>query len=100
MNDVWTRLHTALTRMSERLDYSEDNKKIFRDSLVDNVIEMVNLLDVCNVTGDSQMATLKNRLEEAMYGLSADVLREDTGERVRTKRAVDDIIRQLPSIGI
>jgi hypothetical protein len=100
MNDVWARLHKALTRMSERLDYSDDSKKVFRDSLVDNVIEMVHLLDVCNVTGDSQMAALKNKLEVAMYGISGDVLREDTSTRVETKRAVDDIIKHLPSVGI
>jgi len=37
MNDVWTRLHDALTRMSERLDYSsKEDKKVFRDTLVTN----------------------------------------------------------------
>jgi len=99
MNDVWTRLHTALSKMSERLDYHDDsNKKVFRDSLVDNVTDMVGLLDVCNVTGDSQMTALKNKLEDTMYGISADVLRESTDTRVETKRAVDQIISELPSV--
>jgi len=101
MNDVWTRLHTALSKMSERLDYSDnEDKKVFRDSLVDNVMEMASLLDVCNVTGDSHMAALQNKLEETMYGISADVLRESTDTRVETKRAVDQIISELPSIEI
>ena len=101
-NDVWTRLHMALSKMSERLDYSDTigDKKIFRDSLVDNVVGMVGLLDICNVTGDSQMTALKNKLEETMYGISADVLRESTDTRVETKRAVDQIISELPSIEI
>ena len=101
MNDVWTRLHTALSKMSERLDYHDDsNKKVFRDSLVDNVVGMTGLLDVCNVTGDSHMAALKNKLGDTMYGISADVLRESTDTRVETKRAVDQIISELPSIEI
>tara|TARA_R110002153_G_scaffold258296_1_gene417667 strand:+ start:240 stop:1217 length:978 start_codon:yes stop_codon:yes gene_type:complete len=101
MHDVWTRLHTALSRMSERLTVSDDGKKqVFRDSLVGNVLDMVELLDVCNVTGDSQMAALKTKLSEAMYGITADALREDTHTRTETKRTVDQIIATLPSLEV
>ena len=42
MGDVWSRAHDALTKMSERLDYSDGaTKKIFRDSLVDNVVDII-----------------------------------------------------------
>ena len=99
---MWTRLHTALTNMSERLDYNDQpgDKKTFRDSLVSNVIDMVEVLDVCNVTGDSQMAALKDKLSSAMYGITAEVLREDNYTRTETKRAVDQIISALPSLEI
>ena len=102
LNEVWTRLHTALTNMSERLDYNDqpEDKKTFRDSLVSNVIDMVEVLDVCNVTGDSQMAALKDKLSSAMYGITAEVLREDNYTRTETKRAVDQIISALPSLEI
>lgn len=101
MNDVWSRLHTALTRMSERLAVNSDGKKqVFRDSLVGNVLDMVELLDVCNVTGDVQMTALKNKLSDAMYGVTADVLREDAHTRTETKRAVDQIISALPSLDV
>jgi hypothetical protein len=101
MHDVWTRLHTALSRMSERLTVSDDGKKqVFRDSLVGNVLDMVELLDVCNVTGDSQMTALKTKLSEAMYGITADALREDTHTRTETKRTVDQIIATLPSLEV
>jgi hypothetical protein len=101
MNDVWTRLHTALTCMSERLTVGSDGKKpVFRDSLVGNVLDMVELLDVCNVTGDSQMTALKNKLSDVMYGVTAEALREDTHTRTETKRAVDQIIAALPSLDV
>jgi hypothetical protein len=100
MNNVWTRLHTALTNMSERLDYNDDSKNIFRDSLVNNVHSMVDLLDVCNVTGDSQMAALRVKLSDTLYGVTPDGLREDSYLRSETKRGVDDIIKSLPSIGM
>lgn len=101
MNDVWTRLHKALTSMSERLDYgSKEDKKIFRDSLVGNVNDMIELLRVCNVTGSMQMASMTIRLEEAMAGVTADGLREDDTFRADVKHAVDTAIKSLPSLDI
>jgi hypothetical protein len=101
MNDVWTRLHKALTNMSDRLDYgSKEDKKIFRDSLVDNVNDMVELLRVCNVTGSTQMSTMANNLEEAMSSVTPDALREDDTFRADTKAAVDAVIKSLPSLDI
>ena len=101
MNDVWTRLHKALTNMSERLDYgSKEDKKVFRDSLVGNVNDMVELLRVCNVTSSPQMAQMADKLEEAMAGVTPDGLREDDTFRAETKRAVDDAIKSLPSLDI
>ncbi len=101
MNDVWTRLHDALTRMSERLDYGEnDDKRVFRDTLVSNVTDMVELLDVCNVTGDTQMTAMREKLSDAMYGVTAEVLREDAHTRIETKRTVDEVISSLPSLEV
>jgi len=101
MNDVWQRAFKALTKMSERLDYGDhEKKKIFRDSLVDNVLDMVDLLDVCNVTGDSQMSAMRLQLEDALRGVTPDALRDDAFLRAETKRAVDSAIKSLPSLDI
>ena len=101
MGDLWQRTHTALTKMSERLDYADgETKKVFRDSLVDNVVEMVELLDTFNITGDTQMSAMKARLEDTLRGVTPDALREDGYLRAETKRAVDDIIKSLPSLDI
>lgn len=101
MGDLWQRTHTALSKMSERLDYADgETKKVFRDSLVDNVVEMVELLDTFNITGDTQMSAMKARLEDTLRGVTPDALREDGYLRAETKRAVDDIIKSLPSLDI
>jgi hypothetical protein len=99
MNDVWRRTYDALSRMSERLDYADhEQKKVFRDSLVDNVAEMIELLRVCNVANDVQMAAMADNLEEAMRGVTPDALREDEWLRRETKRNVDAAIKALPSL--
>ena len=101
MNDVWTRLHKALANMSERLDYSgKDDKKVFRDTLVPNVTDMIELLRVCNVTQSTQMSNMANKLEDAMSGVTADALREDDTFRAETKAAVDAVMKSLPSLDI
>lgn len=101
MNDVWTRLHKALSSMSERLDYTDkENKKVFRDTLVSNVTDMIELLRVCNVTNSTQMEAMANRLDEAMSGVTPDALRDDDYFRAETKAAVDAAIKSLPSLDI
>ena len=101
MNDVWTRLHKALSSMSERLDYTDkESKKVFRDTLVSNVTDMIELLRVCNVTNSTQMEAMANRLDEAMSGVTPDALRDDDYFRAETKAAVDAAIKSLPSLDI
>lgn len=101
MQDVWTRAHNALSKMSERLDYADhQTKKIFRDSLVDNVLEVVELMDTCNITGDTHMSAIKTKLRDALSGVTPDALRQDEYYRLETKRKVDEAIASLPSINL
>lgn len=99
MNDVWERLYKVLKNMSEKLDYADkENKKVFRDTLVSNVMDMIELLRVSNVTNSVQMTAMADQLEEALVGVTPDALREDDYFRAETKRAVDAAIAALPSL--
>lgn len=103
MGDVWQRAHAALSKMSERLDYADDTtKKIFRDTLVENVHDIVELMSTCNITNDPAMAEAQRRLSQALEGVTPDALREDAYLRAQTKRQVDEvkkIIDNLPGLG-
>lgn len=101
MNDLWQRAHSALSKMSERLDYADSKtKKIFRDSLVDNVVEIVEMMKSCNITGNSQMAAIATSLENALLGVTPDALREDDYLRYETKQKVDAALKALPSLDL
>jgi hypothetical protein len=91
--DVWERTHEALTRMSEKL--SGEKKQIFRDTLVSNVMDMVDLLEKFNVTGDPKMRTAKHKLESVMLGITPDALREDDHLRHDVKGKVDSLLKEL-----
>jgi len=97
MQDAWDRLHDVLVKMSERLadDVGADGepkKKIFRDSLVENAIEVCGLLKHFNVTGDNRLEEMRRQLEDAMRNVDAGSLRESDALRADTKRKVDSIL--------
>ena len=99
MNDIWQRAFKSLSRMSERLDYaSHEDKKLFRDTLVTNVLDIVDLLSVCNITNDTQMEAMRMKLEDTLQGITPDALREDAFLRAETKKSVDEVIKSLPSL--
>ena len=93
MKDAWSRLHEHLLRMSERLDYDEvADKKIFRDTLVENAVELVDMLRHFNITQDASMEQARLALHDAIYGYEASDLRESFIARESVKRKVDDIL--------
>ena len=96
MGDVWERTYKSLAHMSEKLDYvGKEDKKTFRDTLVENVREMLGLLTKFNVTNDQRMENMRVRLEDAMLGVSADALRDDDSFRLDTKAKVDSILKSM-----
>lgn len=97
MRDAWDRLYSVLSHMSERLSDSADadgqgKRKIFRDSLVDNAVEVCKLLRHFNTTGDTRLEAMRQQLEDAMRGVDAQTLRESDLLREQTKRKVDAML--------
>lgn len=103
MKDIWTRLHDCLSHMSDKLtdlptprvlkDGTEVYSQVFRDSLVNNAVELCGLLTKLNVTDDPNLEQARHKLEEAITGVTAEGLRSDDGERDHLKKQVDDILK-------
>ena len=91
--DVWQRTHTVLSRMSDKL--AGEDKQVFRDTLVSNVQDMVDLLAKFNVTDDPIMRKAQARIENALLGITPEALREDDYLRLDTKRKVDDLLKDF-----
>lgn len=101
MADIHQRLHKVLSNMSERLDYVGDkDKKTFRNTLLDNVLDIVDLMRKCNLTDDTQLTAQADTLERALRGVSPEALRDSSHLRAATKRTVDEVIAQLPSLDL
>jgi hypothetical protein len=98
MGDIWQKTYTALSRMSERLDYDEDSKKKFHGTLVTNVLDMVDLLETANITNDPAMQAMARKLKTTLQGVTAEGLRINTTTRLRVKAEVDQAIAEIPSM--
>jgi hypothetical protein len=96
MRDPWDRLHGMLIRMSERLTDSEGGeRKIFRDSLLENAVELCDLLTRLNVTKDPELEKARRMLEQAVTTTDIKDLRDDEGARLELKTNVQDIINKF-----
>lgn len=99
MKEAWSRMHDCLSHVSERLEDSGpgDNakRKIFRDSLVDNAQELVEMLKVLNVTKDPELERARVLMSQTFMGLDAADLRESDSTRRGVKAEVDSILSKF-----
>jgi hypothetical protein len=96
MQDAKTRLHEQLTHMSERLSGADgDTKKIFRDSLIDNAVELCQVLKHLNITQDPQLEQMRYDLEQSIKHIDAQSLRESDELRRATKNKVDSLLNKF-----
>jgi hypothetical protein len=90
--DLWIRLHDTLRHMSDRLGYDSTGKaKIFRDSMVENAVELCDMLKRLNVTNDPKLEKARSSLESALLGVDASEIRLE-GARDEIKHKVDVVI--------
>jgi len=93
MQDAWSRLHGTLEHMIERLSGSD--KKIFRDSMIDNALELTSLLTKLNVANDPKLEQARETLEKALSGVTPDEIRNSKGAREEVLARVNEIMGLL-----
>jgi len=96
MRDPWDRLHTVLTHMADKLTDNEDgDRKIFRDSIVDNAVELCDLLTRLNVVKDPELEKARRMLEKAVTNTDVKDLRALSSARLELKADVQDILNKF-----
>ena len=85
-------MHTVLTHISERLDYTDDSKKKFWDSTITNATDLCALLTGLNITKDPKLELAREMLEKALKGVAPDDVRESQAIRSSVKNKVDAIL--------
>jgi len=100
MKDIWSRLHETLTVLSRQLaDQTEDGKtpKIYQ-SVFDRALEVLDLMETCNITADPNMQLMQRKLAQAFRGVTVEAVKDDAHLRRETKKSIDEAIKSLPSL--
>jgi len=95
MADAWKRLHEVTARMAERLN---DPKAVFRDSLVDNVRDCVDMLKRLNVTGDPDLERMRADVADKLTQHSPETLRESDATRADVAAKANAILASMAGI--
>lgn len=101
MRDTWERLAETVEHMAEKLrDYQPGGENgratnVFRDSLVENIRDLVSILPGLNLTESPQLARISELVEAHLCQHDASVLRDDTAKRAQTARAAETIAKAL-----
>jgi hypothetical protein len=94
--ELWNRLHGCLTHMADRLaDTPEGERKIFRDTVLTNAVELCGMLTTLNITNDPKLEEARKSLELAVCNLDIKDLRESEGARHEVRAQVDDILKKF-----
>ncbi len=101
MQDIWLRIHKAVTAMRDRLEnyrYDPEAGKMigyFRDTLVTNIIDIVDLMPRLNIASDPKLDEMCARLKNDLCNDTAQSLREDSQLRETTKQKAEDILNSM-----
>lgn len=94
MNAVFERIFNVAKNAHERLS---NPKAIFRDSLVENAVELCELLPTLNITNDPRVDKLKRVLETSIGKHDPKTLRTDANKRKKTADAMRQVMDKMGS---
>ena len=100
VGDLYRRLGAAVERVGERLREDDEGKPlVFRDSMIDNIRDLVDVVPRLNIFGDDSLARLCEQVKEKIAGVEPDSLRPsrtfDPAARARVKRDADTLMEQF-----
>jgi hypothetical protein len=104
MQEPIRRIVFVVERMTDRLNKykpatdTDKAENTFRDSLVGNIRELVELLPAFNLTDDPKLTALTNRIIVDLCANDAGVLREDEKTRKSVAKAAEVILKQANAL--
>ncbi|MCK5050817.1 MAG: hypothetical protein KAS53_03685 [Candidatus Cloacimonetes bacterium] len=92
MNDLWGRLFKVVSHMAERLS-DHDNK--FKNSLVNNITELCELLPKLNITDDPELDKVVNDIRSKLTMNDSQTLRDNNNIRNKTAIEAQKILNKM-----
>ncbi len=94
VGDLYRRLGEAVERVSDRLREDDEGKPlVFRDSMIGNIRDLVDIVPRLNIFGDETLAQLCGQVKDRIASVEPDALRPsksfDPAARASVKREAD-----------
>jgi predicted HAD superfamily Cof-like phosphohydrolase len=90
--DCWSRLHDVVAKAAQKLN---DPKAVFRDSLIENIQDMCQLLPKLNVMDNPELEAMRVQVESLLTSVNPDNVRKSVSERRDTAAKLDDITAKM-----
>ena len=100
VGDLYRRFGEAVERVSERLQEDDNGKPlVFRDSMISNIRDLVDVVPRLNIFGDDELARLCEQVKDKIASVEPDALRPsktfDPVARARVKRDAGDLMEKF-----
>lgn len=112
VKECFSRMAELVAHMSERLSaYGSDleseantqrlaegkeaRKASFKNSLVSNIQDLINLLPALNLTGNSDISDITKRMQNELCKYSPETLKKSPAAREATAKAAEDILKAV-----
>ena len=92
MKEVWQRLYDKVDAMNAKLS---DPTAVFRDTLVENIREVCELLPRMNLNGDSDLENMRQQVDSLLASNHPDSLRNDPIKRKQKADESKDIMAKM-----
>jgi hypothetical protein len=100
MSNTVERMKNVVEHMIERLTTQTGGKAaVFRDTLVENVRDLVAIVPKLNVVGNPEMDRMAREMEDKLCRYDADALREDATLRISVADEAAAIYEKLKAMG-
>ena len=95
MREPFKRLHEVIQKVHAKLS---DSDAIFRDSLIDNVKDLIEVLPDLNITDDPELAKLIAAARKNICTSDVQALRDDGDYRTKVAKSAADILKQMKGV--
>lgn len=92
IRDLWDRLYSKVSHMAERLS---DPKAIFKNTLIQNTVELCEMLPRLNITEDPELEKMRLEVESKLCGYKPDDLRKNKHDRAQAAKDAQSIIDSM-----
>jgi len=104
MSTIWQRVFDSVKALSDKMKEKRADKAgndispIFRDSIIENIRDLVELLPSLNITDDPALESARRDLENDLAGIDPDQLRENPTDREDIAKKADAILDNIGNL--